>query len=112
DELGSLGKFVFAVECGPDGAAHQSAAGYGGKDGRGQPANGDAAAIDRLLDIAVEAERRLVAQFDMGRRHAPARRSSPALQALLAPLNPRVSGRIIALNPVRPDRFGKVKSPF
>jgi hypothetical protein len=71
-EFGYLREAIFAVECGPDGAAHQAAAGNGREHGRGQPSDRDTPAIDRLLDVAVEAERRLVAQFDVGRRDASA----------------------------------------
>src|SRR5690606_23364082 len=111
---GALCKAIFAVERGPDGAAHQAAAGNGGKHGRSQPSDRDAPAINRLLDVAVEAERRLVAQFDVGRRNASAAcRSSPALQAILAPLSPRMSGRMILLRcPVRCYRNGTAKTPL
>jgi hypothetical protein len=55
------GEAVLAVERGPDRAAHQSAAGKRDEDGCGKPADRYAPAVDRLFDIAVEAERRLVA---------------------------------------------------
>src|SRR5690606_39034803 len=114
DEFGALCKAIFAVERRPDGATHQAAAGDGGKHGRGKPADGNPPAIDRLLDVAVKAERGLVAQFDLGRRNASAAcRSSPALQAILAPLGPRTSGRMILLQcPARYYRNGTAKTPL
>ena len=63
-EFRDLCEAIFAVERGPYGAAHQAAAGERDQDGRCQPTNGYATAIDRLLDVTVETERGFVSQFD------------------------------------------------
>src|SRR5690606_2173676 len=68
--FGELGEAVFPIESRPDRATHQAAAGNGGEDGGTQPADGYAPAVDRLLDVAVEAERRFIAELNY-RRSVP-----------------------------------------
>src|SRR5438477_2204047 len=62
--FGEGGEAVFAVERGVNGAAHQARARKRGEHGRGEPANRDAAGIDRLVVMQIETERGLIAKID------------------------------------------------
>ncbi len=66
NDFGSGGGAVIAIERRINRAAHEAAACNCGDYGRGQPAHGDGATIDRLLVMAIDAKRRLITEVDFG----------------------------------------------
>ena len=58
------GEAIVSVERGINCAAHEARSGYGGDYGRSEPAHRHGATVDRLLVMAVNAKRRLVAEID------------------------------------------------
>ncbi len=54
----------FTIERCEDGAAHEGRAAKTGQDRAGKPLCGDAAAVDDAVRLAVDGQRRLVAEVD------------------------------------------------
>ena len=88
--LGHGGEVGFAVERREDGAAHERGAAQAGENGAAEPLYGDAVAVHQAAALAVDGQRRFVAEIDaLG---LPARSKCPASFALIQarrPLRPR-----------------------
>ena len=65
DALRHGGEIGLAVERRKNGAAHESRAAQTGQDGAAEPLHRDAAAVDQAAGLAVDGQRRLVAEIDL-----------------------------------------------
>ena len=92
------GEIGLAIERGKNGAAHQGRAAKTGENGAAEPLHRDAAAVDQPARLAVDRQRRLVAEIDaLGLQ---ARTKCPASSALIQ-----------ARRPLRPHRGRSTATP-